>query len=237
MENENINKKVKEFIRGYTAMDINGVVIHCSYWMNKLQGGKVNLRGFANGKGSAKEIKEELIKRLNNLTSEIRFKLTPENLRKFTKRENIGIDCSGFVFRVLDELLRLGFRSTKYKNLDDVFDGGISKTNVKRFTSPQYSTEIKNIKDYKLGDMIRLWGGKHIAIIIEVKGKEIIYAHSSSLSTKIQGVHTSVIRIIDGDKALEDQAWEEKTRSGENFGEKRFNREKGDGVFRLKIFS
>lgn len=236
MENDYINKKIREFIRGYTAMDIDGVVIPCPYWMNRLKDGKVIVRGFANGKGSAGEIREELEKELISLSGDERFKLTAENLRKFARRKRTGIDCSGFVYRVLDQLLRLGIGGTKYKNLDEAFDGGIYKTDAKRLTGLQYCREIRNIKDFRVGDMIRLWGGKHIAIIIEVNDKEIIYAHSSSLSTKIQGVHTSFIRIIDADKPLENQIWDEKTRSGGNFGKKRFITEKGDGVFRLKIF-
>ncbi len=232
-----ISKIITESVKQYDRMDIYGFKIHCPYWMNKMKDGKVIVRGFANGKGSAKEIKEELVKRLNNLSKEEKFVLTPVNLRKFARREKIGIDCSGLVYRILDELLRLGYGSSKYKNLDEVFDGGIMKTNAKRLTSPQYSTEITSIQDFKIGDMIRLWGGKHIAIIIEFNSKEITYVHSSSLSTKIQGVHTSKIRIIDADKPLKDQIWEEKTRTGENFGQKRFLTENGDGVFRVKIFN
>lgn len=234
--NENIHQKILEFIQQYEELNINGVVINCPYWMNKLADGKVILRGFANGKGSAKEIREELIKRLHNLSSGLKFELTPENLRKFARRERIGIDCSGLAYRILDELLNLSFRNTKFKNLDNVFDGGINKTNVKRLTSPQYSKEITNIKDFKLGDMIKLWGGKHIAIIIRNDKKEILYAHSSRFSTKVQGVHTSIIQIIEVNNSLSAQKWIEETRSGENFGKKRFDAEKGDGVFRLKIF-
>ena len=227
---------INSFIQQYTELNINGVVINCPYWMNKLAAGKVIRRGFANGKGSANEIKNELINRLNKLSSDAGFELTPRNLRKFARRERIGIDCSGFVFRVLDELLHLGFGNTEIKNMDNIFDGGISKTNVKRLTSSQYSMEITDIRDFKVGDMIRLCGGRHAAIVIGVNQKEILYAHSSWLSTKIQGVHTSTIQISKENKSLGEQKWEEETRSGENFGIKRFNTEKGDGVFRLKIF-
>lgn len=218
-------------------MEINHLVIHCPYWMNRLKNDKVILRGFANGKGRSDEIKEKLNKRLNNLPVDLKFEFTPETVRKFAKRERIGIDCSGFVYRVLDELLHIGYRNTNYKNLDKVFGGGIDKTNVKRLTSPQYSREIRNIRDFKLGDIIRLWGGKHAVIIIRNNLKELVYAHSSSLSTKIQGVHTAIIQLVKVKRSLKDQKWLEEARTGENFGKKYFNPEKGDGVFRLKIFS
>lgn len=230
-------EEINKFINDYLQMNVNGVIINCPYWMNRLNEDRVVFRGFANGKGSAKEIREELIRRLKSLPHDLQFKLTAENLRKFARRERIGIDCSGLVYRVLDELLHIGYGHTGYNNLDKVFNGGINKTNVKRLTSSHYCREIRNIKDFKLGDMIRLWGGKHAAIIIRNNQKEILYAHSSWLSTKIQGVHTSTIKIIDIFKPLADQIWEEKTRRGENFGEKRFDPKKGDGVFRLKIFN
>lgn len=225
---DKIQQKILEFVKHFTEMEIDGLVINCPYWMNRLKNSKVTLRGFANGKGSAQQIREELLKRLKKLTPRLRFEKNPENLRKFAKRERIGIDCSGFGYRVLEQL---------YKNLDKVFEGGINKTNVKRLTNPNYSKEIRNIKDFRLGDMIRLWSGKHIAVIIDINDKEIVYAHCSSLSTQIQGAHTSAIKIIDAGKTLADQIWKEKTKTGENFGKKRFNPQRGDGVFRLKIFS
>lgn len=234
--NNNIFQSICKFIQDYVEMEVGGVVINCPYWMNKVISGKVTLRGFLNGKGDAESIRKELIRRLNNSPSDSVFPINPENLRKFARRERIGIDCSGFVYRVLDQLLRLGYGNTGYKSLDQVFNGGITKTNAKRLTSIQYCTEITNIKDIKLGDMIRLWNGKHIAIVLKRGGNEILYAHSSSLSTKIQGVHTSIIQIIEVNKSLEDQQWVEETRTGKNFGKKYFHRESGDGVFRLKIF-
>lgn len=232
-----IDKSISEYIRQYTKMSVDGLVINCPYWINRMKNGKVILRGFANGKGSAGEIRKELDMRLNRLSDDLKFKLTTETVRKFAKKERIGIDCSGFVYRVLDELLRLDYGDTKYNNLEKVLRGGINKTNVKRLTSLEYSKEIIDIKDLKLGDIIRLWGGKHALIIIRNDQKELVYAHSSSLSTKIQGVHTSKIQIIDVTRSLKDQQWQEEARTGENFGKKYFNPEKGDGVFRLKIFN
>jgi len=232
-----IEQEIKNFIMQYTQMDIGGIVINCPYWMNKERNGKIVFRGFANGKGGAQEIREELVKRYNQLPPELKFDLNQDNLRKFARRERIGIDCSGFVYRVLEELLRLGYKNTGYENLDKVFSGGINKTDAERLTDRQYCKELKNISAIEIGDVIRLWGGKHAAIIIQNDQKEITYAHSSWLSTKIQGVHTSIIQIIEVQKSLRDQHWMEETRSGENFGKKYFRPEEGDSVFRLKIFS
>ena len=218
-------------------MDINGLIIHCPYWMNKFRDGKVMLRGFSNGKGSAKEIQEELIKRLLNLSTDVRFELTPENLRKFARRERIGIDCSGLVYRVLNELIRINYKNSHLTNLAEVFTGGVHKTNARTLTSANYCIKVDKIDDFQIGDMIRMRGGKHIAIIIRVGSKEIVYAHSSFLTTEIVGVHTALIQITEANGLLMDQVWLEKTRSGEKVGKKYLDLSKGDGVFRLKIFN
>jgi len=234
---EEIHLKFNSYLKQYLEMDILGVKINCPYWMNKMAFGRVVLRGFLNGKGDVSRIKNELLKRLNILSPDKQFGLTEENIRKFAKREKIGIDCSGFVYRVLDELIRLNYKKCHIANLAEIFRGGIDKTSARMMTSTDFCTPVEEVVDFQLGDIIRLWEGKHIAIIIDITEKEITYAHSSSLSTKIQGVHTSVIRIIRHNGNLQKQAWEEKTRKEENFGKKHFNPKRGDGVFRLRIFS
>lgn len=235
--NDVIEYLIQDFISKYTSMDICGISMHCPYWVNRLKNGIVVLRGFGNGKGSADEIRDELVKRLENLPSGSRFGLTNDSIAKFAKRERIGIDCSGFAYRVLDRLVKLKYSGCNLPDLDKIFVGGIHKTNARTLASEKYAVQIKKIKDYRLGDMIRLWGGKHIVVITKVSEKEILYAHSSSLSTKVQGVHTAIIHIIDPDKSLSEQKWSEKTRIGEDYGKKYFHPENGDGVFRLKVFS
>lgn len=218
-------------------MNINGVVINCPYWMNKLADGKVILRGFANGKGGAAEIREELIKKVKTLSQETKFESTPENLRKFTRRERIGIDCSGIAYRVLNELVHLHYKNCTVSDLAEVFTGGINKTNANMLTNTAFCVGINKVKEFQLGDMIRMRGGKHIAIIIRVDSNEITYVHSSSLAANIQGIHTSNIQIIKAEGILEDQVWMQVSRHGENFGRKYFDPASGDGVFRLKIFN
>lgn len=218
-------------------MEIDGIVVSCPYWMNKLKMGKVILRGFLNGKGSAPAIREELLIRLKNNTAILSSRLTPEYLRKFARRQRIGIDCSGFVYRVLDQLIHLNYHGSHISSLDKIFTGGIDRTSARTLTSRNFCNKLDNTFDLRLGDMIRLMGGKHIAVIIETIREKIVYAHCSFLSTKIQGVHTSIIRILDITKPPERQLWEEKTRKDENFGKKYFHPDKGDGVYRLKVFS
>lgn len=212
-------------------MDINGTVISCPYWMNKIKDGKVTLRGFENGKSSAPHIRQELINRILKHP----ITLTPDSIRKFARRERIGIDCSGFAYRFFEKLITLGYNGAK-GTLVNIFPGGINQTNVKALTNLEVSDQIKVVKDLRLGDMIRMWGGHHIAIITNVGQKHILYVHSSHMSTQIKGVHESKIIISNPEKKLEEQIWMEEGRKGKLFKEK-YIPEKGDGVFRLKIFS
>jgi len=211
---------VKDFLKAYLEMDILGTVIACPYWMNKISGGKVVLRGFGNGKGSAKEIKNELSKRISRISSGY----TSEDIIKFAKRERIGIDCSGFVYRFLEMLIKSRYKQVS-STINDIFPDGANRTNARSLTSLKYCKKIEKAKEIQIGDMIRLSGGRHIAV----------YAHSSNISKNNRGVHQGIIEITDSDQDLGMQHWFERTRSGALFN-KKFLREKGDGVFRLKIF-
>lgn len=216
-------------------MDIGGVVVNCPYLANKIKDGQVVMRGYLNGKGKAEDIHQELVKRIRKRKDKD-SKLTSPYIQKFAKREEIGIDCSGFAYRVLNELARLNYKSVHISDISEVFSGGIRKTNADRLTSKDYCLKIKKISNIQLGDLIRVNGGKHIIVILEMRDSQIIYAHSSRL-TETQGVHLGFIKIKDKDKSLEYQEWLERTRKGTNFGTKYFHEEKGDGAYRLKIFA
>lgn len=233
---DNIRLKIRKFIKDFTGMAIYGLIINCPYWMNKIKEGKVTLRGFANGKGSAGEIKEELLKRLKSLPSGSEFEITADSLRKFAKRERIGIDCSGFAYRFLDELVKLKYEGCQIEDLSEIFQGGMGRTNADTLTGDKYCIKMEAIDDYKTGDLIRINGGKHVAVIWEKRNDQLVYVHSHD-NTVIKGVHEGSIKIVNKFKPLDFQKWLEKTETGENFGKKKFDSAKGDGVFRLKIFN
>ena len=226
VKNDEITKKFTKKIQEYTEMTVYGQTVHCPYWMNKIKDGQVRIRGFSNGKGSASEIRQELIKQIDKLSID-REHLTSEYIRKLAKRNRIGIDCSGFVYRILNAL---------YTSLDRIFSGGITKTDVKRLTSKEFCIPIQKVEDIQPGDLIRLRGGKHVVIILEKTADTVVYAHSSNLTTKIKGVHLAKIKITNPSKPIEFQHWLEKTGKNENFGKKFFHTDKGDGIFRLNIF-
>lgn len=234
VKDKEILSKIYRFINQYIQMDVEGLVVNCPYLANKIKDGQVVMRGYLNGKGKAEEIHQELVKRIKERKDK-NTKLTPLYIQKFAKRERIGIDCSGFAYRVLGELVRLKYKNSLVSDISDVFKKGINRTNADILTSEDYCIKIKKISSIQLGDLIRMMRGKHVVVVLEIKNSQIIYVHSSHL-TKVQGVHLGIIKIKDFTKSLEHQYWLEKTRRGSNFGKKYFHEEKGDGVYRLKIF-
>ncbi len=222
------------FIKQYLKINLGEISVPCPYWSNKIKNGLVVIRGFQNGKGKAEEIKSELQKRLlpDNLNIDL---FTPLYIQKFAKKERIGIDCSGLAFRVLEELVRLRYKNCSVDNLTQVFPEGISRVNVKKITDINYCIEINDLKEVQTGDLIRMMGGKHVVVIIKSENNSVTYIHSSHI-TSTQGVHLGFITLKE-DLPLEKQNWLEKTKREENFGQRYYYPHKGDGIYRLKIFS
>lgn len=224
-----VSKRLREIASRYMSMDLGVIRVNCPYWMNKTRDGKVVVRGRGNGKGTAEEIRQALMQSLGNILSST--KITQEYIQKMAKRNKIGIDCSGFAYRILDEIIK----EVKGQRLDTVFPGGINKTNANLLTSENVSISIPCAIDIKPADLIRMNGGKHIALVVENDGKNIHYIHSSHRYTSIKGAHEENIKIIEPNQNLASQLWLEKTPDGQNFGKKYFNPENSDAVRRLKI--
>jgi hypothetical protein len=232
MQNNHFQNGLNRFVDSYINMKIGNISINCPYWSNKIINGKVTIRGYLNGKGDAKSIADEL----NRMVDGFHIKSESDcvtDLIKIAKRSRIGIDCSGLVYRLLNFIVQSN-NERKIENLDQIFEGGINKTNADKLTSSEYSTKIENIKDIRTGDMIRIMSGKHLLAIIDVDQKSITYLHSSSINTKIKGVHKGKIMINNLNKRIELQTWLEETKNGKSYA--KFCREfNNDGVYRLKI--
>lgn len=224
--------RMDTFITSYTSMDINGIPIHCPYWMNRLIAGKVTVRGFENGKGTAADIGKEIVRKMEQENIQLQDE---QSIHKLAKRYRIGIDCSGLVYRYLDYIISTGAKRTSIKPMDRLFSGGINKTNAARLTSLEYCIPIMDLKAVQTGDMIRMMGGKHVAVVIYKKGNNIYYLHSSS-KTEIKGVHIARFTIVDEAKSLVYQKWEETGEKGESFTELYLHSQGTNGIYRLKIF-
>ncbi len=222
---------ILEFLNRYVSMDLGyGIKIPCPYWMNKLVDDKVAVRGEFNGKGTSEEIREALIQVLKR---EDVTTITAQSIQKIAKRYRIGIDCSGLVYRILEYLVNTK-QIGSVSRLEDVFLGGINRTNADMLTNINVSRTIDQVKDVEVLDLIRIRGGKHVLIVMEKTSEYIQYLHSSH-ETQIQGVHFGIIRITSPVNGLENQSWLEKAKDGMSFGNKYYLPERGDSIRRLQF--
>ena len=210
-------------------MDVGRVIINCPYFANKIRNGKVILSGFKGGKGDFGEIKDEL----NKIIAANQSISGKKDIFKLARRNRIGIDCSGFVFRLLIEFTRLKYQNCETTNLEQVFPNGIYRTNADELTRGAHISGVQLFSNSRLGDLIRINNGHHVAIVIENENKVITYIHSSNVTTET-GVHLGKIMVNDQNQTL---IWKETTKDNINFGDKYFHPQNGDGIYRLKIFN
>jgi hypothetical protein len=203
------------------------------------------------GKGTPEEIKKAVIAEATAKNFNLQ-QASSAQIHHFMLENGIGIDCSGFVYNVLDKYLleTLGKSLGKFVQIYPGIKGKIEqrifshnrvrKCSAKTLTSDLNTIKISAVKDIQPGDMIRFtlptWAGKHIGIITEVIKDTIIYAHSGEKS-KEGGPHFAEIKILDPQKDLGEQKWLEKHENGSSYKEHAFHPEKGDSVRRLKIFA
>ncbi|MBU0545736.1 hypothetical protein KKA13_00570, partial [Patescibacteria group bacterium] len=104
MISKTLSKQAQNTVNGYVNLPIYGHNINCPYFNNR----RANVRGGLRvmiGKGSVEDIAEEIV--LMGLREKIDYnKLTDGDLKKFLVENGIGIDCSGFVYHVLDSELK-----------------------------------------------------------------------------------------------------------------------------------
>jgi len=220
----------------YTHLPLGRKEIRCPYWMNNLKRG---IFGPGGGKGRPEEIVKITEREAEKAKLDLE-KMTNEEIISFMAKSRIGIDCSGFVFWMMDVLDKEKGGNGITDDIPGCQGKFLCRANVKMLTDQEVALPIEKVKDIKVGDIIRLHGGKHVTIVIRVirrlgKIREIEYAHSSRL-TETSGVHSGRIIINDPDFSLEKQTWQEKTDNGENYGHKYYLTNLGDGVRRLKIW-
>jgi hypothetical protein len=211
--------------------------------------GRTDARTYFAGKGTPEQLRESLRK----AAKEKDFDLTTaraDEITTFMVGEGIGIDCSGFVYNVLDAWLRGegGVSLDKLILRKSGWMGKIErlllrKNRVRRSSAATLTSDLNSIRvptasEAQPGDMIRLthsdWAGKHIAIVVDKDDRTITYAHSSEF-TKIQGPHHGIIKILDWSRDLDQQEWQEVTQEGKNYGTYAFDPKRGDSIRRLKF--
>lgn len=169
---------------------------------------------------SSPEVLTETTKKLAKEQNFDLNKASFEEIREFMRKNKLGIDCSGFAYRMLNYLAQ----EAKGKNLEAFGLPHVGRTNVAKLTSDESSTPVRNLQEARPGDLIKLDSSAkdkilHTLIVIENDKNLITYAHSSS-KTNPNGVHTG--QIID-------------TKFPEELNVFTYNHKDGDGVRRLKF--
>lgn len=211
------SKILKEGFLEYYELPLGGKKVATPYRRNEY--GSYQKTGTAfQGKSSAKTILEVTEK----LAGQQHFdldKASAEEIRQFMRQNKLGIDCSGFVYRMLDHLTQcLGLGNLqKAAGMEHV-----GRTNVAKMTSEQFSIPIKNFSQAHPGDIIRLNSNGdllHGVTVLDNQDGIITYAHSSTV-TPTGGVYCGEIH--NGEFPQDLKLF-------------KFNTMAGDGVKRLKI--
>lgn len=230
-----LSKKAQDIIDSYEHLDIAGKTINCPYFNNRT----TNLRGALRvlvGKGTPQEIKDEA--RIISLRDRLELNdLDEQTIKKLLIDHNIGIDCSAFVYYILDAQLK----ATQNKSLKNILSfksknllrqlitkfRPVENTNV--VVLNENSTEIK-LDEVAPGNLIIALGGgikhdyNHTLIITETthddSGKlhSLGYSHSyfwKSEGKYAKGIRKGIIEIINPEKSILDQKWIEDGKTGE----------------------
>lgn len=222
----------------YTHLNLGGKKIHCPYWSNQPP---TLSYGPYKGKGTPTQIVKATIKLAQKHNLDLN-RLSSSDIKKFMENCQIGVDCSGFVYHMLDVLAKERGKKGIFNFVEGIKGRGVRKVNAFCLTNDKNSQEIKTVREIQIGDMIRTYGGKHVMVVLRIKRdsggepKEVVYAHSSKTSSQT-GVHLSSFKVKKLDGGLEEQEWLEKAKNGKNFFRQSFKQNKGDGLRRLKIFA
>jgi len=259
MPSKNLSAKSMKVISNYLHLPIPGHSVCCPYFNNKRNKVRAGLRVLL-GKGSSDDICKEI--KLIALRDKIDLeKISDSELSKLLVEKNIGIDCSGFAYYILDQELKEKGKGSLRKALYFPFAKNpirkflillrpVENTNVKTLSHEKNSKEI-SFQAISPGDMIVLLSGNkfsnpdHIMIVHEVEYdnknlKTIRYTHSyrwPSDGQYFHGVRQGHIEITDKAKNILEQKWIEQGVTGE--ANKTFVLAKEAGelkIMRLNVF-
>lgn len=205
----------------YFNLKVFNNTVSAVYYINETKEFKSRVKS---GKGRPEEIQSLLAKtaKKHDFTFE---RSSKDQIRKFMFRYKIGIDCSGFVVWILNELVKEKLKKPLWSTLDFEAKGfwkniavsfrPVENISANLLTNDKNSIEITELKDILPGDMLRTWDGGHVMIIIEVgftkKGMPTYFrfVHSSTYSDdgKEGGVREGYVVISNPKESLLKQSW------------------------------
>jgi hypothetical protein len=218
MKSSTLSQPARGMIAHYESLRFGSVHVSVPYFNNKRQQVRGALRVLV-GKGAPAEIEEEAQLIALRCHTDLAT-LSAENLKKFLVDNNLGIDCSGFVYHVLNAEAPLAPRLT-FPNVSLLRKlltklRPIENTNVKVFAHKKNSTTVP-LSDVQAGDIITMVGSKkvgnpdHILLVEEVNRNAISYVHAykfASDGTYNHGIKHGTIEMTDSSKPITEQVWD-----------------------------
>ena len=193
------------------------------YWKNVLdKDGKIIKEGAFAGKGTPQEIDYVTSCLAYEKTIDLKT-LSDKEIRQLQRDNNIGVDCSGYVYNLLDAFATdIGLPGIYYKlvgNWRGITRLGARSVSATNYADPINSNKVDKLSEVKTGDYIVLIGKDgqgHVLFILENNLDHLLCTHSSP-ETSNPFIHTFKIVVKDSSKKIEEQDWQETLQTGENY--------------------
>ena len=226
MSKTTLSKQALQLIEDYQNLSIGQHKIPCPYFNNRRSGVRGALAVLV-GKGNPKDIEEEAL--LFALREKVDLdNLDKTELKKFLIYHNLVIDCSAFVYHVLDTELKAQGKGGLKKYIKRPWVKNplrkliarlrpVENTGVATFNNGANTTKVK-LSEIKPGDIIIMMNTgikndlHHILIVYEVSENQIKYSNSFQFTTDGQyshGIKQGEIKIIYPTKNILEQEWSE----------------------------
>jgi hypothetical protein len=231
MNTKTLPSRSLSVIEQYLHFKVGSAVCSVPYFNNKTSRSRAALR-VSIGKGSPKELFEEVetLLKKSHLDATI---LADESLKKILVDANLGIDCSGFAYYILNALSEESGTGSLDKHISFVHSTGflarirsslrpIENCDVSTFAHDKNSSVIP-LKEIQPGDIITMMNGTtdserdHILVIHQVDYQnfvptKIFYTHAAAYpedGVYGTGIKQGSIEIINIEKPITEARWVE----------------------------
>ena len=223
------------------------VYVRCPYFRNPRSGrDRWGLTAYS-GKGSPQEIEDELriIEKLENVDFS---GMQESEIRDIMRKRKLGIECSGFIVRVLDAWTKEFYKKPVYSLLNFKKSGlgrlysklrPFTHVDVETLVLPKNAREVEDVQSIAPGDIIRFNTTIDHAIIVTATERDdssvlrkIHYAHSV-LEDSGEGVKSGFLEAPGTDKnGLSFWKWRESPDTGHTINERG-----NPQIYRLRIMN
>jgi hypothetical protein len=232
-----LSTQAQEVLTNYLHLPFKEKEVFCPYFINKKNKIHGALRVLI-GKGTPQDIVEEA--KIFSLKEKIDLKnMSSENIRLFLTVHHLGVDCSGFIYHILDAEMKARNKSSFAKQLLFPFAQSFVKKIITKLR-PAENTNVLTLgheknsspvayQNAEPGDLIIIRNAglekqyQHVALLHKVEknneGQIILhYSHSIQLlneGSAEHGVRQGYIKIINPTKKLTEQFWLERGEVGD----------------------